>query len=85
MGDDFSSERERVGGDTPGGALHRAGAAFGRGLGATRGWDPPLPMVGPPGQPQPLLWLILKDKNHVIFLEFFDNFSRRTCKRLKMS
>ena len=74
-----------MGGDTPGGALHRAGAAFGRGLGATRRWDPRLPMGGPLGEPQPLLWLNLKDKNRVNFLEFFDNFSRRTYKSLKLS
>ena len=53
----FSSERERVEGGSPGGALQGAEAAPGRGQALTRGWDPPLPLGGPPGQPQVLLWL----------------------------
>ena len=67
----FLSERERVGGDSPGGALHRAGAAPGRGQVLTCVWDLPLLLGGPPGQPQPLLWLFGKIKIYAIFSGIF--------------
>ena len=56
-GSDFSRERECVGGSSPGGALQGAQAALGRDQGLTRGWDPLVPLGGPPGEPQALLCL----------------------------
>ena len=37
------------------GATHRLGEALGRGIGATNGWDPPLPVVAPLGPLRRLL------------------------------
>ena len=60
--------------DLPGRGPHRAWAPCGRGSALTRGWDPPLPLVGPPSQPQVPLWLIFNIKIRVILWNFSTTF-----------